>query len=179
MLSKDVGRALKKGQVIPAHPLALTAQRMLNDRRQQALSRYYIAAGAGGLAVGVHTTQFEIRDPEWDLYRPVLELAACVMDADAPADFIRVAGIVGNTRQAVSEAEIARDCGYQIGLVSLRAFANAGVDAMVAHCRAVADVIPVMGFYLQPAVGGCVLPFDFWRRFAEIESVVGIKIGAF
>ena len=179
MLTKDVERALKKGQVIPAHPLALTAERKLDARRQQALSRYYIAAGAGGLAVGVHTTQFEIRDSKWDLYRPVLELAARVMDADAPADFIRVAGIVGNTRQAVSEAEIARDCGYEIGLVSLRAFANARVDAMVAHCRAVADVIPVMGFYLQPAVGGCVLPFDFWRRFAEIESVVGIKIAPF
>ncbi|MDE2801121.1 MAG: dihydrodipicolinate synthase family protein [Gemmatimonadota bacterium] len=179
MLTKDVEIALKKGQVIPAHPLALTAERKLDARRQQALSRYYIAAGAGGLAVGVHTTQFEIRDPKWDLYRPVLELAACVMDADAPADFIRVAGIVGNTRQAVAEAEIARDCGYEVGLVSLRAFANARVDAMVAHCRAIADVIPVMGFYLQPAVGGCVLPFDFWRRFAEIESVVGIKIAPF
>ena len=179
MLRRDVEAALKKGQVIPAHPLALTAERKLDARRQQALSRYYIAAGAGGLAVGVHTTQFEIRDPKWDLYRPVLELAADVMDADAPADFIRVAGIVGNTRQAVSEAEIARDCGYEIGLVSLRALANASVDAMVAHCRAVADVIPVMGFYLQPAVGGCVLPFDFWRRFAEIESVVGIKIAPF
>ena len=179
MLTKDIESALKKGQVIPAHPLALTAERKLDPRRQQALSRYYIAAGAGGLAVGVHTTQFEIRDPKWDLYRPVLELAADVMDADAPADFIRVAGIVGNTRQGVSEAEIARDCGYEIGLVSLRAFANANVDAMVAHCRAIADVIPVMGFYLQPAVGGCVLPFDFWRRFAEIESVVGIKIAPF
>ncbi|MXX15161.1 MAG: dihydrodipicolinate synthase family protein [Gemmatimonadetes bacterium] len=179
MLKKDVEAALKKGQVIPAHPLALTAERKLDARRQQALSRYYIATGAGGLAVGVHTTQFEIRDPKWDLYRPVLELTACVMDADAPADFIRVAGIVGNTRQAVAEAEVARDCGYEVGLVSLRAFANAGVDAMVAHCRAIADVIPVMGFYLQPAVGGCVLPFDFWRRFAEIESVVGIKIAPF
>ena len=178
-LSKDVEMALKKGQVIPAHPLALTADRNLDERRQRALSRYYIAAGAGGLAVGVHTTQFEIRDPQWDLYRPVLELAARVMDAEAPADFVRVAGIVGDTRQAVAEAETARNCGYQIGLVSLRAFAGASVDAMIAHCKAIADVIPVMGFYLQPAVGGCVLPFAFWRRFAEIESVVGIKIAPF
>ncbi len=179
MLPKDVEVALQKGQVIPAHPLALTAERKLDEPRQRALSRYYIAAGAGGLAVGVHTTQFEIRDPKWDLYGPVLELAAHVMDAEAPADFIRVAGIVGNTPQAVSEAKLARDCGYQIGLVSLRAFATASVDAMVAHCRAVADVIPVMGFYLQPAVGGCVLPFEFWRRFAEIESAVGIKVAPF
>ena len=114
------------------------------------------------MAVGVHTTQFEIRDPEWDLYRPVLELAASVMKAEAPADFIRVAGIVGNTAQAVSEAEIARDCGYQVGLLSLRAFADESIEVMIDHCRAVAEVIPVMGFYLQPAVGGRVLPFDFW-----------------
>lgn len=178
-LSKDVARAVKKGQVIPAHPLALTADRKLDERRQRALSRYYIAAGAGGLAVGVHTTQFEIRDPQWDLYRPVLELAANAMDAEASADFIRVAGIVGHTRQAVSEAETACDCGYQIGLVSLRAFAGASVDAMIAHCQAIAEVMPIMGFYLQPAVGGCVLPFAFWRRFAEIEAVVGIKIAPF
>ncbi|MDP6039326.1 MAG: dihydrodipicolinate synthase family protein, partial [Candidatus Latescibacteria bacterium] len=179
LLAQDAVRALKEGQVIPAHPLALTAQRVLDERRQQALSRYYIAAGAGGLAVGVHTTQFEIRDPEWDLYRPVLELAASVMKAEAPADFIRVAGIVGNTAQAVSEAEIARDCGYQVGLLSLRAFADESIEVMIDHCRAVAEVIPVMGFYLQPAVGGRVLPFDFWRRFAEIEQVVGIKMAPF
>ena len=179
ILPQSVVNALNAGQVIPAHPLALTAKRALDERRQQALSRYYIAAGAGGLAVGVHTTQFEIRDPEWDLYRPVLELAASVMDAEAPADFIRVAGIVGTTMQAVSEAEIARDCGYQMGLLSLRAFADARVEVMIDHCRAVAEVIPVMGFYLQPAVGGRVLPFDFWRRFSEIEQVVGIKMAPF
>ncbi|MCZ6633580.1 MAG: dihydrodipicolinate synthase family protein [bacterium] len=178
-LSEAVLGALKKGQVIPAHPLALTEARQLDERRQQGLSRYYIAAGAGGLAVGVHTTQFEIRDPEWDLYRPVLELAAEVMDAEAPADFIRVAGIVGTTKQAVKEARIARDCGYEVGLVSLRGFQDASVDEMVAHCKAVAEVIPVMGFYLQPAVGGRILDFAFWRRFAEIEGVVAIKMAPF
>ena len=179
VLPNDVGVSLKKGQVIPAHPLALTAERKLDERRQQALARYYIAAGSGGLAVGVHTTQFEIRDPEWDLFRPVLELAGEVMKNEAPDDFIRVAGIVGNTAQAVSEAETARDCGYHAGLLSLRAFADGTVDEMIDHCKAVADVIPIIGFYLQPAVGGRVLPFDFWRRFAEIETVVAIKMAPF
>jgi dihydrodipicolinate synthase/N-acetylneuraminate lyase len=178
-LPDGVARALKVGQAIPAHPLALTAQRQLDERRQRALARYYIASGAGGLAVGVHTTQFEIRDPEWDLYRPVLELAAEEMIAHASDSFIRVAGVVGNTKQAIAEAELAVGCGYHAGLLSLRAFADASVDDMIVHCRAVADVIPVIGFYLQPAVGGRVLPFDFWRQFAEIENVVAIKMAPF
>ena len=178
-LPEGVAQALKFGQVIPAHPLALSAQRKLDERRQRALARYYIASGAGGLAVGVHTTQFEIRDPEWDLYGPVLELAAEEMTAHAGNDFIRVAGVVGNTQQAVAEAELARSHGYHAGLLSLRAFANHSIDEMVAHCRAVADVIPVIGFYLQPAVGGRVLPFEFWRQFAEIDNVVAIKMAPF
>lgn len=174
-----VETALKIGQVIPAHPLALTALRKLDEKRQRALARYYIASGAGGLAVGVHTTQFEIRDPEWDLYRPVLALAAEEMDANAPDDFIRVAGVVGNTHQAMAEAQMAVDCGYHAGLLSLRAFSEGSVADMISHCRAIADVIPVIGFYLQPAVGGRVLPFDFWRQFAEIENVVAIKMAPF
>lgn len=178
-LPYGVAEALKQGQVIPAHPLALTAQRQLDERRQRALARYYIDSGAGGLAVGVHTTQFEIRDPEWDLYAPVLALAAEEMGARASDDFIRVAGVVGNTQQAVAEAELAVSLGYHAGLLSLRAFADGSVDDMITHCRAVADVIPVIGFYLQPAVGGRVLPFDFWRRFAEIDNVVAIKMAPF
>ncbi|MBT5832874.1 MAG: dihydrodipicolinate synthase family protein [Candidatus Latescibacteria bacterium] len=178
-LSSGVEKALKQGQVIPAHPLALTAQRQLDERRQRALARYYIDSGAGGLAVGVHTTQFEIRDPEWDLYEPVLALAAEEMAARASDDFIRVAGVVGNTQQAVAEAELAVSLGYHAGLLSLRAFADGSIDDMITHCRAVADVIPVIGFYLQPAVGGRVLPFDFWRRFAEIDNVVAIKMAPF
>ncbi len=178
-LPENVAQALKIGQAIPAHPLALTAQRKLDERRQRALARYYMAAGAGGLAVGVHTTQFEIRDPEWNLYGPVLELAAEEMNTHAPDDFIRVAGVVGNTKQAIAEAELAVGHGYHAGLLSLRAFANGSVADMVAHCRAVAEVIPVIGFYLQPAVGGRVLPFDFWRQFAEIDNVVAIKMAPF
>ena len=174
-----VRSAMGRGVVIPAHPLAVTADRRLDERRQRALTRYYIAAGAGGIAVGVHTTQFEIRDPAHGLYEPVLGLAAEVMDQEAATDFIRIAGICGRTGQATGEAEAARSLGYHAGLLSLTAMSGASEDELIAHCRAVADVIPVMGFYLQPAVGGLVLPYRFWRRFVELEGVVAIKIAAF
>jgi len=167
---------LRRGVVIPAHPLALDANRKLDERRQRALTRYYLAAGAGGVAVGVHTTQFEIRDPKVALYHPVLALA---MDELRSTDAIRVAGIVGATAQAVKEAELAARCGYHAGLLSLAALRNAGVPELIAHARAVASVIPVFGFYLQPAVGGRVLPYEFWRKFVEIENVVAIKMAPF
>ena len=165
---------LRAGAVIPAHPLALTADRKLDERRQRALTRYYLAAGAGGVAVGVHTTQFEIRD--CGLLAPVLELA---MEELRRADSIRVAGIVGRTAQAVNEAELAARLGYHAGLLSLGAMASASVPELLEHARAVAAVIPLFGFYLQPAVGGRVLPYEFWRAFAEIENVVAIKIAPF
>jgi dihydrodipicolinate synthase/N-acetylneuraminate lyase len=171
---------LLAGHVIPAHPLALTPSRVLDERYQRALTRYYVAAGAGGIAVGVHTTQFRIR--EFGLYRPVLELAAETARASlgsAAREFALVAGLVGDTRQAVGEAEIARALGYGAGLLSLAALGDADDDALVRHCRAVADVIPVFGFYLQPAVGGRALGYDFWREFAEIPNVVAIKIAPF
>src|SRR5688572_5997907 len=168
---------LMRGVVIPAHPLALTAERKFDERRQRALTRYYLAAGAGGVAVGVHTTQFAIRDPKIGLFEPVLRLAMEELSANDAA--IRVAGVCGSTAQAVEEAELARDCGYHAGLLSLAAMRNASIDELIAHARAVADVIPVFGFYLQPAVGGCVLPYSFWRRFVEIENVVAVKIAPF
>ena len=167
---------LLKGLVIPAHPLALTADRKLDERRQRALSRYYLAAGAGGLAVGVHTTQFAIREPEVGLYRPVLELAAAEMRGTAA---VRIAGICGATVQAVREAELAASLGYECGLLSLAALRDASTAELVAHARAVAAVIPVMGFYLQPDVGGRVLPYEFWRQFVEIPNVVAIKVAPF
>lgn len=229
---------LLAGHVIPAHPLALTPHRTLDERHQRALTRYYVAAGAGGIAVGVHTTQFAIRDPRVGLYRPVLELAAETADAaledevrvagrgsgpvpaasprggpptgeltetgrpsvttpspavphdgsaSAPTSdprpstrpFIKIAGLVGDTAQAVREAEVARALGYHAGLLSLAALGDARDDALVRHCRAVADVIPVMGFYLQPAVGGRALGYRFWREFAEIPNVVAVKIAPF
>ena len=175
-------RRLRKGCVIPAHPLALNHQRKLDERRQRALTRYYMAAGSGGIAIGVHTTQFEIREPETGLFRPVLELTAETMRGEEPkyeAGFIRVAGVCGQTRQAVAEARTASDLGYHAGLLSLGAMAAASVDQLIAHAKAVAEVIPVFGFYLQPSVGGRILPYAFWRRFAEIENVVAIKIAPF
>ena len=179
MLPEDLCKSLARGEVIPAHPLALTIDRTLDECRQRALSRYYIAAGAGGLAVGVHTTQFEIRDPEVGLFEPVLELAMDVIRHDAPSHFIPIAGICGQTMQAIREAEFARTCGYHIGLLSLAALKDADDDKLIDHCRAIAEILPVMGFYLQPSVGGRVLDFSFWRRFVEIDNVVAIKIAPF
>jgi len=174
--------ALRRGVVIPAHPLALTPARTLDERRQRALTRYYLDAGAGGIAVGVHTTQFGIRDPQVGLYRPVLELAAetaAERDRARAAPVVRVAGIVGRTRQAVHEARIAADLGYHVGLLSLGALAKAADRELLDHARAVAEILPVMGFYLQPAVGGRVLSYRFWRRFVELEGVVAIKVAPF
>ena len=173
---------LRAGQVIPAHPLALTAARRLDERRQRALTRYYLDAGAGGIAVGVHTTQFAIRRAEHGLYRPVLELAVETARAWPSRDgrpIALVAGVIGDTRQAVAEAELARSLGYDVALLSLGALATASDDALIAHCRAVAEVLPLFGFYLQPAVGGRVLGYDFWRAFAEIEQAWAIKIAPF
>ncbi len=167
---------LKKGVVIPAHPLALTAARKLDERRQRALTRYYLAAGAGGVAVGVHTTQFEIRDPRFGLLEPVLALA---MEEVAGKEVVTVAGVCGPTPQATREAELAARLGYHAAMVSLGALRTATPDEMIGHMRAIASIIPVFGFYLQPSVGGRVLPYEFWRGLAEIDNVVAIKIAPF
>ena len=178
----DLRAHLLDGQVIPAHPLALTADRKLDERRQRALTRYYVAAGAGGVAVGVHTTQFAIRDPQHALFKPVLELASETVDA-APAEqarpFVKVAGVCGQTAQAVTEVALARTLGYHAGLLSLGVWREADEATLLQHCRYVAEVLPLIGFYLQPAVGGRVLSYTFWRAFAEIENVVAIKIAPF
>lgn len=182
MNSALISETLQQGTVIPAHPLALTSARKLDERRQRALSRYYIASGAGGLAVGVHTTQFEIRQPEIGLFQPVLKLAAEEMDrADQQrsAPLLRVSGICGDTKQATQEAAIAKDLGYHFGLLSLAALKSADEDTLINHCQAVSEIIPVFGFYLQPDVGGRLLPYSFWRRFCEIENVAAIKMAPF
>ena len=173
----EVLALLRKGVVIPAHPLALDAQRKLDPRRQCALTRYYLDAGAGGLAVGVHTTQFAIR--EAGLYRTVLDLAAKTAAEGARRPVVMIAGVVGRTEQAVKEAQIARGLGYHAGLLSLAAMKGASEDEVIAHAQTVAREIPLIGFYLQPAVGGIVLPTTFWRRFAAIDNVVAIKIAPF
>lgn len=178
----NVRAHLHSGQVIPAQPLALDAARSFSERHQRAITRYYVAAGAGGLAVGVHSTQFEIREPQHGLFRPVLELAARTIDeelAHAPRPFLKIAGICGRTEQGLREAELARTLGYHAGLVSLSAFKADSEDAMVAHCARVAEVLPVVGFYLQPAAGGRLASHAFWRKFAEIPNVVAIKIAPF
>ncbi len=173
---------LQRGLVIPALPLALYANRRWDERRQRALLRYYFAAGSGGVAVGVHTTQFAIRDPQVGLFKPLLKLAAEEFqraDAQHEEPLVRVCGICGPTAQAIAEAQFAREAGYHAGLLSLAALKQATDDELIAHCRAVAEAIPVIGFYLQPSVGGRALPYSFWRRFAEIENVVAIKMAPF
>jgi dihydrodipicolinate synthase/N-acetylneuraminate lyase len=178
MANFDFRHALQKGLVIPAHPLAVTENRRLDERHQRALSRYYLAAGVGGLAVGVHTTQFAIRDPRFGLFEDVLVLAAEEMDR-AINPVVRIGGICGKTTQAVQEAETLSRLGYHCGLLSLAALPQATEDELILHVKSVGSVIPIVGFYLQTAVGGRVLPYSFWRRFVEIEAVVGIKIAAF
>ncbi|MDC0033269.1 dihydrodipicolinate synthase family protein [Alphaproteobacteria bacterium] len=174
---EDVLRQLREGCVIPASPLVLTENRAFDPVRQSALMRYYIDAGAGGVAVGVHATQFEIRQA--GLYEPVLRTAADAIDGWSDKPIVRIAGLAGNTKQAVSEAETARGLGYHAGLLSFAAFKKASEAEIIEHCRTVADILPLVGFYLQLAVGGILLSTDFWRRFAEIENVAAIKIAPF
>src|ERR1700710_1016221 len=176
-IKSEVRKLIAEGTVIPAHPLALDANRKLDAKHQRALTRYYLDAGAGGLAVGVHTTQFAIRDV--GLYRPVLELAAETAAAWTERPLAMVAGLAGNTRQAIAEANTALAIGYHAGLPSLAALKSASEDEIVAHCAAVAREIPLVGFYLQPAVGGVILSAEFWRRFAAIDNVIAIKIAPF
>jgi hypothetical protein len=176
-LPQDVLALLRRGTVIPAHPLALDASRRLDARRQRALTRYYVDAGAGGLAVGVHSTQFAIRDV--GLYEPVLALAAETARAWTDRPLVMIAGLSGRTAQVVAEARLAVSLGYHCGMLSLAAMKGASMDALIAHCEAVAAEIPLIGFYLQTAVGGIALPVEFWRRFAAIDNVVAIKIAPF
>jgi len=168
---------LRRGTVIPAHPLALDAERRFDRESQKALTRYYIDAGSGGLAVGVHATQFKIR--EAGLYRPVLELAAETAKASTAAPLFLIAGAIGKTAQAVAEAATARSLGYHAVLLGLGALKGAGEDEIIAHCAAVAAEMPLIGFYLQTAVGGIPLSRAFWTRFAAIDNVIAIKVAPF
>jgi hypothetical protein len=170
------------GVVIPALPLALNKSRKLDEQHQRALLRYYLDAGSGGIAVGVHTTQFNIRDPKVDLFRPVLEIAKEEFDnfnLRTSKPIIRIAGVIGRTGQAVKEAHLAIDNGFHAVLLSLAAFQKDSNDQLLEHCRAIAEIVPVIGFYLQPAVGGRKLDVNFWREFAGIENVIAIKMAPF
>ncbi len=181
-ISKDIIDSLNKGVVIPALPLALNSKRKLDERRQRAVLRYYLDAGAGGIAVGVHTTQFAIRTPEVGLYGPLLDLATEEFNsfvARTKKPVIRIAGAIGKTEQALREAGLAKQKGFHAVLLSVAAFSTSSNNEIIEHCRKVADVIPVVGFYLQPAVGGRKLDADFWREFAKIENVIAIKMAPF
>jgi hypothetical protein len=181
-MHSNVRAALDDGRVIPAHPLALDDNGRLDERRQRALTRYYLAAGAGGVAVGVHTTQFAIRDPTIGLFEPVLSIAREEMDrADVQRvePVIRIGGVCGTTDQALREADLLVQLGYHAALLSLAAFKDADDETLIAHSETVGARIPLVGFYLQPSVGGRVLSYAFWRRFAEIPEVVAIKIAPF
>lgn len=180
----SVAAALRQGTVIPAHPLALTDKRRLDERHQRALTRYYLDAGAGGLAVGVHITEFAIHDPGVGLYRPVLELAMETARTWQPGprgtrNPVMIAGIIGRTEQAVREAELVRALGYHAGLLGLGALKDADDAELVRHARRVAAVLPIVGFYLQPSVGGRILSERFWRELAEIPNLLAIKIAPF
>lgn len=180
----DWRQQLQIGQVIPACPLTLHADGTWSEQHQRAVVRYYVAAGAGGLAVGVHSTQFAIRDPQHGLFEPVLRLVAAELDrlaaaTPAAAPLVRIAGICGGPQQALAEAHLATQLGYHAGLLSLTAVAHEHEDQILEHCRRVAEAIPVIGFYLQPAVGGRIYSLEFWRRFCRIPTVVAIKIAPF
>lgn len=179
-LPENLKDLLKDGIVIPAHPLALNARRKIDEEKQRQLTRYYMASGAGGIAIGVHTTQFEIRDPKINLYETVLQLASEeIAKANLRRPFLKVAGICGPTSQAVREAELAVKYGYEIGLLSMGGLQNWTEEQILERVKIIAEIIPVFGFYLQPAAGGRIFSYDFWRKFAEIENVEAIKVAAF
>jgi len=183
MTNSLIAEKLRSGCVIPAHPLALDPAKRVDEPHQRALTRYYLAAGAGGLAVGVHTTQFAIHEPKTGLYHPVLELAIKTAQqftvSTGCSEPIMIAGIVGDTEQAVKEARSAQELGYHVGLLCLKALKGKSIDELVDHCREVAQVIPIMGFYLQEVISQMVLPLEFWQRFVEIQNVRAIKIAPF
>ncbi|WP_174729228.1 dihydrodipicolinate synthase family protein [Mesobacillus harenae] len=180
MLKEEIKKLLFGGTVIPAHPLALNEDRTLDEKSQRRLTNYYIDAGAGGIAVGVHTTQFEIRDPEFNLYERVLRLAVEeVTKKNLTRPFIKIAGLCGPTDQALEEAKTAKGLGYDLGLLSNGGLATLTEAELLERTRQVAAVIPVFGFYLQPSVGGRPFSYDFWKEFAEIPNVYAIKMAPF
>jgi len=179
-LTQDTEKLLTEGTVIPAHPLALNSKRQMDEQRQRALTRYYMDSGAGGIAVGVHTTQFEIRDRQYQLYEPVLRMAAEeVNQVQLNRPFIKVAGVAGPTEQACAEATLAAELGYDLVLLSNGGLSELSEKQLIQRTEKVAEIMPVFGFYLQPAVGGKVLSFDFWKDFADTPNVKAIKMAPF
>lgn len=180
MINKEVYKKLFDGAFIPAHPLALNSDLSIDEESQRGLTRYYISCGVDGIAIGVHTTQFEIRDPKYNYYETVLRIASEEIDnSEIDGSFIKVAGVCGPVSQAIQEAEIAKKHGYHLGLLSMGGLGSISEDDLIERTKAVAKVIPVFGFYLQPAVGGRILSYQFWEKFCEIENVCAIKVAPF
>jgi len=179
---EEIREILKEGIVIPAHPLALDKNRKLDEKRQRALTEYYLDVGAGGVAIGVHTTQFEIHNEKTGLLKHVLELGAKVVgdfEKEHKKKIVKIAGVCGDTEQALREAELAVEIGYDAGLLKLGSFQGKSIDEIITHCKKVSEIIPVFGFYLNPEIGGIELPFEFWCKFLEIENIVAIKVAPF
>ena len=179
---EEIRGILKEGIVIPAHPLALDKNRKLDEKRQRGLTEYYLNAGAGGVAIGVHTTQFEIHNEKVGFLKPVLEMGAEVIgdfEKEHKKKIVKIAGVCGDTNQALREAELAVEMGYDAGLLKLGSFQGKGIDEIINHCKKVSEIIPVFGFYLNPEIGGIELPFEFWCKFLEIENIAAIKVAPF
>jgi len=176
----EVYKILKEGTVIPAHPLALKKNRKLDEKRQKALTKYYILSGAGGIAVGVHTTQFEIHNEKIGLYSPVLEISMEALKEEKVIDkVVKISGIYGDRKHALKEAKISSDYGYDAALVSLSKIKDKRENYLIDFLKEISEIIPVFGFYLQSAVGGRFLSYKFWCKFFEIENIAGVKIAPF
>ena len=180
ILNAEVNAVLQSGVVIPAHPLALQQNLQLDEQRQRLLTKYYIASGASGIAVGVHTTQFEIRKSEINLFETVLKVAADEIDHAQPkSPFIKIAGICGPVQQAINEAKIATEYSYHLGLLSNGGLQHYSEMQLIKRAYEVSQIIPLFGFYLQPAAGGRLLSYEFWKDFVEIPNIYAIKVAAF
>ncbi len=173
---------LHEGTVIPAIPLTLDENRKFDSASQRRIVRYYMAAGSGGIAAGVHSTQFEIRNPEHNLLRPVLETVIAEIEAfekETGKTIVRVAGVCGKIPQACSEALLAKELGYDAVLLSPGGLADLSEEDLLDRTREVAKIMPVIGFYLQEAVGGRKLSRKYWKELSDIDGVAAIKCACF
>jgi len=180
--SEKIIEIMQGGTVIPAIPLCLDSNRKFNEKRQRVLTRYYLNAGVGGVAVAVHTTQFEIRDPEVALFEPVLRVVKEEIDAfekETGKTIVRVAGVCGPVEQAVKEAELIKSLGFDAGLLSPGGLKSYTEEQIIDRTKKVAAIIPVIGFYLQPSVGGRLFSFNYWKELCEIDNVIAVKAAPF
>lgn len=173
---------LNNGAVIPAIPLALDENRKFDEKRQRTLVRYYLHAGAGGIAVAVHTTQFEIRLPEMNLFHTVVKTVideAEQFEKKTHKTIVKIVGVCGKVKQAVEEACFAAEINADAVLLSPGGLKDLNEEEMIERTKIIAEIMPVVGFYLQPAVGGRVFSADYWKRLSDIDGVVAIKCAPF